>query len=102
MSILGTRTFKHGLDDGLFKATTVNNGASDDPPLDTILLIACLYTPCLSTRENAGRVKCPMDPYFIIPDRCLCVDFQTLRLQEAPDAVPHGEMPRHLQLYCDR
>ncbi|MEQ2193879.1 minichromosome maintenance protein 5 [Xenoophorus captivus] len=52
--------------------------------------------------ENAGSVKCPMDPYFIIPDRCICVDFQTLRLQESPDAVPHGEMPRHLQLYCDR
>jgi len=47
-------------------------------------------------------VKCPIDPYFIIPDRCICVDFQTLRLQESPDAVPHGEMPRHLQLYCDR
>lgn len=43
-----------------------------------------------------------MDPYFIIPDRCDCVDFQTQRLQEAPDAVPHGEMPRHMQLYCDR
>ncbi|KAK5914569.1 hypothetical protein CgunFtcFv8_009002 [Champsocephalus gunnari] len=52
--------------------------------------------------ESAGRVKCPIDPYFIIPDRCVCVDFQTLRLQEAPDAVPHGEMPRHMQLYCDR
>ncbi|KAA8585637.1 hypothetical protein FQN60_004331 [Etheostoma spectabile] len=51
--------------------------------------------------ENAGA-KCPVDPYFIIPDRCVCVDFQTLRLQESPDAVPHGEMPRHLQLYCDR
>ncbi|KAK1878254.1 DNA replication licensing factor mcm5 [Dissostichus eleginoides] len=36
--------------------------------------------------ESAGRVKCPVDPYFIIPDRCVCVDFQTLRLQEAPDA----------------
>uniref|UniRef100_A0A8C2ZXC7 DNA replication licensing factor MCM5 n=1 Tax=Cyclopterus lumpus TaxID=8103 RepID=A0A8C2ZXC7_CYCLU len=52
--------------------------------------------------NNTGRVKCPVDPYFIIPDRCICVDFQTLRLQESPDAVPHGEMPRHLQLYCDR
>uniref|UniRef100_A0AAZ3RPN5 DNA replication licensing factor MCM5 n=1 Tax=Oncorhynchus tshawytscha TaxID=74940 RepID=A0AAZ3RPN5_ONCTS len=51
--------------------------------------------------EQAGRVRCPIDPYFIIPDRCVCVDFQTLRLQESPDAVPHGEMPRHLQLYCD-
>lgn len=52
--------------------------------------------------EQAGRVKCPVDPFFIIPDRCVCVDFQTLRLQESPDAVPHGEMPRHMQLYCDR
>ena len=25
-----------------------------------------------------------------------------LKLQEAPDAVPNGELPRHLQLYCDR
>ncbi len=66
--------------------------------------IACFYT-CngfLSHSEQAGRVKCPVDPYFIIPDKCACVDFQTLRLQEAPDAVPHGEMPRHMQLYCDR
>lgn len=53
-------------------------------------------------REQAGRPKCPLDPYFIMPDKCKCVDFQTLKLQELPDAVPHGEMPRHMQLYCDR
>ncbi|XP_020514567.1 DNA replication licensing factor MCM5 [Labrus bergylta] len=58
--------------------------------------------PRKCNKEDAGRVKCPVDPYFIIPDRCVCVDFQTLRLQESPDAVPHGEMPRHLQIYCDR
>ncbi|KAE8611194.1 hypothetical protein XENTR_v10012363 [Xenopus tropicalis] len=52
--------------------------------------------------EQAGRPKCPLDPYFIIPDKCKCVDFQTLKLQESPDAVPHGELPRHMQLYCDR
>uniref|UniRef100_A0A8C3G4J4 DNA replication licensing factor MCM5 n=1 Tax=Cyclopterus lumpus TaxID=8103 RepID=A0A8C3G4J4_CYCLU len=60
----------------------------------------CPRYDCLD--QDTGRVKCPVDPYFIIPDRCICVDFQTLRLQESPDAVPHGEMPRHLQLYCDR
>ena len=27
---------------------------------------------------------------------------QVLKLQESPDAVPKGEMPRHMQLYCDR
>ncbi|XP_048377594.1 DNA replication licensing factor MCM5 isoform X2 [Stegostoma tigrinum] len=61
------------------------------------------YTlPRKCNTEQAGRPKCPVDPYFIIPDKCKCVDFQTLKLQEAPDAVPHGEMPRHMQLYCDR
>ena len=58
--------------------------------------------PLSPLSDGAGSVKCPIDPYFILPDRCVCVDFQTLRLQESPDAVPHGEMPRHLQLYCDR
>ncbi|CAG2180086.1 unnamed protein product, partial [Oppiella nova] len=53
--------------------------------------------------DQTGRaVKCPIDPYFIIPDRCECVDYQLLKLQEVPESVPHGEMPRHLQLYCDR
>ncbi|KAH8354424.1 hypothetical protein KR084_010622 [Drosophila pseudotakahashii] len=52
--------------------------------------------------EQAGRPKCPLDPFFIMPDKCKCVDFQTLKLQELPDFVPQGEIPRHLQLFCDR
>ncbi|RZF41144.1 hypothetical protein LSTR_LSTR010796 [Laodelphax striatellus] len=52
--------------------------------------------------EQAGRPKCPLDPYFIIPDKCRCVDFQTLKLQELNDSVPQGEMPRHVQLFMDR
>ncbi len=52
--------------------------------------------------EQAGRPKCPLDPFFIMPDKCRCVDFQMLKLQEAPDSVPHGEMPRHMSLYVDR
>ncbi|KAG8228475.1 hypothetical protein J437_LFUL009340 [Ladona fulva] len=52
--------------------------------------------------EQAGRPKCPLDPYFIIPDKCTCVDFQIIKLQELPESVPQGEMPRHLKIYCDR
>lgn len=37
-----------------------------------------------------------------MPDKCKCVDFQVLKLQELPEHIPQGEMPRHLQLYCDR
>ncbi|CAG9565242.1 unnamed protein product [Danaus chrysippus] len=52
--------------------------------------------------EQAGRPKCPLDPYFIIPDKCKCIDYQVLKLQEAPESIPQGEMPRHLSVYCER
>ncbi|XP_055386104.1 DNA replication licensing factor Mcm5 [Condylostylus longicornis] len=52
--------------------------------------------------EQAGKPNCPLDPYFIMPDKCKCVDFQILKLQELPDFVPQGEIARHLQLFCDR
>jgi len=47
-------------------------------------------------------VRCPNDPYYIIPDKCDCIDYQTLKIQEVPESVPQGDMPRHLQLYADR
>ena len=37
-----------------------------------------------------------------MPDKCVCVDYQVLKLQELTDQIPQGEMPRHTQLYCDR
>ncbi|KAL7297438.1 hypothetical protein TKK_0009813 [Trichogramma kaykai] len=58
--------------------------------------------PRQCTTEQAGRPKCPLDPYFIMPDKCQCVDFQTLKMQELHEHVPQGEMPRHTQLYVDR
>lgn len=63
-----------------------------------LLIIVCF----VFFREQAGRPKCPVDPFFIVPDKCKCVDYQTLKLQESPDAVPNGELPRHMQLFVDR
>ncbi|VDK35165.1 unnamed protein product [Taenia asiatica] len=57
---------------------------------------------CSSAQAGGAAVSCPVDPYFIVPDKCQCVDYQVLKLQESPDCVPQGEMPRHMQLYCDR
>lgn len=37
-----------------------------------------------------------------MPDKCHCVDFQILKLQELPDSIPQGEIPRHITLFCDR
>ena len=58
--------------------------------------------PRKCTTDQPQQQKCPLDPYFIVPDKCKCVDFQTLKLQEVPEEVPNGEMPRHMQLYVDR
>jgi DNA replication licensing factor MCM5 len=52
--------------------------------------------------DQSGSLKCPLDPFFVLPDSCKCVDSQTLKLQETPENVPNGEIPRHLQLYMDR
>ncbi|KAI9230827.1 MAG: MCM2/3/5 family-domain-containing protein [Piptocephalis tieghemiana] len=50
-----------------------------------------------------GQSKtCPLDPYLIMHDQCRFVDQQTLKLQEAPDMVPVGELPRHMLLHADR
>uniref|UniRef100_A0A914HME9 DNA replication licensing factor MCM5 n=1 Tax=Globodera rostochiensis TaxID=31243 RepID=A0A914HME9_GLORO len=59
---------------------------------------------CQSANQQAavGGQRCPFDPYMVLPDKCRCIDFQTLKLQELPEDVPHSEMPRHLQIYVDR
>jgi DNA replication licensing factor MCM5 len=45
---------------------------------------------------------CGPSPFVIIPDGCEFVDQQSLKLQECPESVPTGEMPRHFLLVADR
>ncbi|KAH7929390.1 MCM-domain-containing protein [Leucogyrophana mollusca] len=51
--------------------------------------------------ENQKK-DCPLDPYLIVHSKSTFVDQQTLKLQEAPDMVPVGELPRHMLLSADR
>ncbi|KAF2402966.1 putative DNA replication licensing factor Mcm5 [Trichodelitschia bisporula] len=46
--------------------------------------------------------NCPLDPYFIVHEKCQFIDQQVLKLQEAPDQVPVGELPRHILISADR
>ncbi|KAL7753886.1 minichromosome maintenance protein 5 [Sorochytrium milnesiophthora] len=46
--------------------------------------------------------ECPMDPFIVVHDKCKFVDQQTIKLQEAPDVVPVGELPRHMVMSADR
>lgn len=66
----------------------------------------------LSLPRRCGRPKqpgnqepgddCPLDPYVVHHEKCQFVDQQVLKLQEAPDQVPVGELPRHVLISADR
>ena len=45
---------------------------------------------------------CGPAPYNVLPDECLFIDQQTLKLQEAPEMVPTGEMPRSVLVAVER
>lgn len=51
---------------------------------------------------NDPTEKCPLDPYFVMHERSRFVDQQVIKLQEAPDDVPVGELPRHVLISADR
>ncbi|BDD58830.1 minichromosome maintenance protein 5 [Monascus purpureus] len=51
---------------------------------------------------EAREEPCPLDPYVISHEKCQFVDQQVLKLQEAPDQVPVGELPRHVLISADR
>ncbi|ERN10340.1 DNA replication licensing factor MCM5 [Amborella trichopoda] len=49
-----------------------------------------------------GEEPCPVDPWIMVPDKSKYVDQQTLKLQENPEDVPTGELPRNTLLSLDR
>ena len=52
--------------------------------------------------RQPGEAPCPLDPYSMVPEKCKYVDMQTWKLQESPEMVPTGEMPRSVMLSVDR
>lgn len=79
---------------------------------------------CLSQRNNADGItgdsmrngqqgsaqqitsdeqaSCGNDPYIIIHESSNFIDQQYLKIQELPESVPVGEMPRTILMTCDR
>ena len=53
-------------------------------------------------RQAGEQVSCPKDPYQVMEDRSDYIDFQVLKIQECPDAIPTGEVPRTYQVCCQR
>lgn len=58
---------------------------------------------CSREREKGDQSEpCPLDPYFVVHERSEFVDQQVIKLQEAPDQIPVGELPRHILVSADR
>ncbi|KAL9377035.1 hypothetical protein Peur_031155 [Populus x canadensis] len=51
---------------------------------------------------QTGEEPCPIDPWIVVPDKSKYVDQQTLKMQENPEDVPTGELPRNMLLSVDR
>lgn len=81
--------------------------------------LAARYTQRLACRPGVGGVTiprkcgapvmpgmaasdCGLDPYVILPGRSECVDQQSLKLQERPEDVPTGDLPRSMMCLVDR
>lgn len=79
-----------------------NCGTAKQWPVGQGLGGATLPRTCDRTPVSDEEAKCPVDPYAIVPDKCPCVDQQRLKIQELPEMVPTGEMPRHMLLSADR
>ncbi|CCH58755.1 hypothetical protein TBLA_0A09720 [Henningerozyma blattae CBS 6284] len=52
--------------------------------------------------NNATKKECGNDPYLIIHENSSFIDQQFLKLQEIPESVPIGEMPRNILMTTDR
>jgi len=79
-----------------------NCRTTKEMPIKPGLNGSTLPRTCDRIPVDAEEERCPIDPYIILPDKCMCVDQQTLKLQELPEMVPTGEMPRHMLLSVDR
>ncbi|KAL8892996.1 MAG: hypothetical protein Q9192_005518, partial [Flavoplaca navasiana] len=90
------------------KATALSIQCRNCQHMDTIPVsggIAGVSLPRVCSRkrtEGDTSAKCPLDPYFVVHERCQFIDQQILKLQEAPDQVPVGELPRHIKISADR
>jgi DNA replication licensing factor MCM5 len=64
--------------------------------------MASVVIPSKCNHANQHVEDCGPNPYIVMADNCEYMDQQTLKLQESPEVVPTGEMPRNVMLAVDR
>ena len=82
--------------------TFVNGGRSVDLPPQCLEGGAGAGSGAAGGGAGSGRGKCRPNPYVLLPTESEYEDQQVLKLQELPEDVPTGELPRHLTVIVDR
>ncbi|EGC36895.1 MCM family protein [Dictyostelium purpureum] len=114
------RNLKSGLISKLVKIQGIVISASRTQPKPSTMSIRCKnceHQQTISVRPgivssvlpqqcekgtNSAHKQCPNNPYVVLSDRSTFVNQQILKLQESPETIPTGEMPRHILLSLDR
>ncbi|CCE65248.1 hypothetical protein TPHA_0K01140 [Tetrapisispora phaffii CBS 4417] len=76
---------------------TINSSSNVSLPHSCLSSLNTEDDPSGTTPKNCGP-----DPYIIIHENSQFIDQQFLKLQEVPESVPVGEMPRNILMTCDR
>ncbi|KFA65682.1 hypothetical protein S40285_04814 [Stachybotrys chlorohalonatus IBT 40285] len=90
------------------KATELHIRCKDCQHVSTVPILGGFSGVSLPRQCQRQRVpsdqspKCSLDPYFVMHEKSRFVDQQIIKLQEAPDQVPVGELPRHVLISADR
>jgi DNA replication licensing factor MCM5 len=64
-----------------------------------------VMAPSICDNQRApgpDKANCGINSYDLNTDKCLFYDNQIIKLQEAPENIPTGEMPRTFMLTVDR
>ena len=64
--------------------------------------LAIIQIPMKCDRGGAPGEDCGPNSFEINADLCEFIDQQKLKLQESPEVVPTGEMPRNIELVVER
>src|SRR4051812_13010245 len=65
--------------------------------------LVSLALPEICDGKVADNKDCGQrNSYVIVPERSSFIDSQIMKLQETPETVPTGEMPRHILLAVER
>jgi len=89
------------------KASTVMLKCTNCENLKEVLVprgfsAAAVPRGCDGNVQRGPIEKCPNNPFQVVTELCTYTDQHAMKLQELPESVPVGEMPRSITLLADR